>query len=109
MRPDLRDRVSANDRERPLFTGVNGPLMARRSWARPARCGAWFSLPAADTDRGVAVLPVLGPSSCLMTIGRDNIVMVFKSVRDSLSALLLTWTFSMPACYVAQDHPVHIP
>ena len=31
-RPDLRDGVSASDRERPLVTGVNGPLMARRSW-----------------------------------------------------------------------------
>ena len=29
--PDLRGRVSASDRERPLVTGVNGPLMARRS------------------------------------------------------------------------------
>ena len=29
--PDLRGRVSASDRERPLFSGVNGPLMARRS------------------------------------------------------------------------------
>jgi hypothetical protein len=28
--PDLRGRLSASDRERPLFTGVNGPLMARR-------------------------------------------------------------------------------
>ena len=29
MRPDLRVGVSASDRERPLVTGVNGPLMAR--------------------------------------------------------------------------------
>jgi hypothetical protein len=29
--PDLRGGVSASDRERPLFTGVNGPLMARGS------------------------------------------------------------------------------
>jgi hypothetical protein len=29
MRPDLRDGVSTSDRERPLVTGVNGPLMAR--------------------------------------------------------------------------------
>jgi hypothetical protein len=28
--PDLRGGVSASDRERPLVTGVNGPLMARR-------------------------------------------------------------------------------
>ena len=29
--PDLRGGVSASDRERPLITGVNGPLMARLS------------------------------------------------------------------------------
>jgi hypothetical protein len=28
--------VSASDRERPLVTGVNGPLMARRTAVRPA-------------------------------------------------------------------------
>jgi hypothetical protein len=27
--------VSASDRERPLVTGVNGPLMARRIAVRP--------------------------------------------------------------------------
>jgi len=30
-RPDLRDGASASNRERQLFTGVNGPLMARRA------------------------------------------------------------------------------
>ena len=30
VRPDLRDGLSASGRERPLVTGVNGPLMARR-------------------------------------------------------------------------------
>ena len=30
-RRDLRGQVSVSDRERPLVTGVNGPLMARRS------------------------------------------------------------------------------
>jgi hypothetical protein len=34
--PDLRFGVSASDRERPLVTGVNGPLMARQIAARPA-------------------------------------------------------------------------
>jgi hypothetical protein len=34
--PDLRVAVSASDRERPLFTGFNGPLMARRTTVRPA-------------------------------------------------------------------------
>src|ERR1700722_5062187 len=29
--PDLRDGLSTSDRERPLITGVNGPLMARPS------------------------------------------------------------------------------
>jgi hypothetical protein len=29
VRPDLRSGLSASDRERPLVTGVNGPLMAR--------------------------------------------------------------------------------
>jgi len=33
--PDLRGGVSASDREKPLVTGVNGPLMARRSWRSP--------------------------------------------------------------------------
>jgi hypothetical protein len=31
--PDLRVGLSASDRERPLFTGVNGPLIARPSWS----------------------------------------------------------------------------
>src|SRR5690242_9791829 len=35
-RPDLRGGVSATDRERPVFTGVNGPLMARADRS-PAR------------------------------------------------------------------------
>ena len=30
-RPDLRTGLSASDRERPLVTGINGPLMARLS------------------------------------------------------------------------------
>jgi hypothetical protein len=34
--PDLRFAVSASDRERPLVTGVNGPLMAGRTVVRPA-------------------------------------------------------------------------
>jgi len=32
--PDLRRGVSASDREKPLVTGVNGPLMARRTTIR---------------------------------------------------------------------------
>jgi hypothetical protein len=45
-RPDLRCAVPATDRERPLATGVNGTLMARRT-AVGLRC------------RRVLVLPVL--------------------------------------------------
>ena len=43
--PDLRDRVSASDRERPPVTGVNGPLMARRVVVRPALMAASWSSP----------------------------------------------------------------
>jgi hypothetical protein len=50
-----------------------------------------------------------GPSSRLVTVGRVNALMVFKSVRDSLSAAAPIWTFSTSARYVIQDHPVHIP
>jgi hypothetical protein len=32
-RPDLQSGLSASDREGPLVTGVNGPLMARRPWS----------------------------------------------------------------------------
>ena len=41
--PDLRGWVSASDRERPLVTGVNGTLMARRIVVRPAQwpLGSW--------------------------------------------------------------------
>jgi hypothetical protein len=43
--PDLRGRVSASDRERPLVTGVNGPLMARRVAVWPALMAAPLSSP----------------------------------------------------------------
>jgi len=43
--PDLRRGVSASDRERPLVTGVNGPLMARRTAVRPALKAASWSSP----------------------------------------------------------------
>jgi hypothetical protein len=35
-------------------------------------------------------------------------LMVFKSVRDLLSAAAPGWTFSMPVVRVIQDHPAHI-
>src|SRR5580658_11251501 len=38
LRPDLRGRLSAGNRDGPFFTGVNGTLMARRSW--PQRPGS---------------------------------------------------------------------
>jgi hypothetical protein len=41
--------------------------------------------------------------------GRPDFAAVFKSVRNSLSAAVPTWTFSMSAFCVIQDHPVHIP
>jgi hypothetical protein len=43
--PDLRGGVSAIDRERPLVTGVNGPLMARRTAVRRALMAASWSSP----------------------------------------------------------------
>ena len=38
--PDLRCGMSASDRQRPLVTVVNGPLMPRRSAARPVSTAA---------------------------------------------------------------------
>jgi len=35
--------------------------------------------------------------------------MVFKSVRGLVPDRAPTWTFSLSACYVIQDHPAHIP
>ena len=43
--PDLGRGVSASDRERPLVTGVNGTLMARRSVVRPELMAASWSSP----------------------------------------------------------------
>ena len=46
--PELRDWLSASDREIPVFTGVNGTLMARRSWPAPG----WMTLrPSAARSR----------------------------------------------------------
>ena len=41
--------------------------------------------------------------------GRPDFPAVSKSVRDSLSATVPTWTFNMSAFRVVQDHPAHIP
>ena len=35
--------------------------------------------------------------------------MVFKSMRDSVSATVSTWASSISAVYVIQDHPAYIP
>jgi hypothetical protein len=35
IRPDLQSGLSVSDRERAIFTGSNGTLMARRSWPGP--------------------------------------------------------------------------
>ena len=50
--PDLRGEVSASDRERPLVTGVNGTLMARRTAIRPVLiAGPWSSPVLLDSCR----------------------------------------------------------
>ena len=53
--PDLRGGLSASDRERPLFTGVNGTLMARSSVVWPALTDAPWSSPSSS------IAAVLGP------------------------------------------------
>ena len=45
VRSDLRAAVSASDRERPLVTGVNGTLMARRTMVPPALMAVSWSFP----------------------------------------------------------------
>jgi len=49
------------------------------------------------------------PSSRLMTIGPVNVLMVFKSVRNSLPGSVTTWAVGGRAHHVTQDHPVYIP
>jgi hypothetical protein len=45
VRPDLRGGMSASDRERPLVTGVNGTLMARRAAVWPELMATSWSSP----------------------------------------------------------------
>ena len=45
VRPDLHCGVSASGRERPLVTGANGTLMARRTAVSPALMAAPWSSP----------------------------------------------------------------
>jgi len=47
MLPDLRRGLSVSDRERPLVTGVNGPLMAQ---PRSASLGVLARMPVAQLD-----------------------------------------------------------
>jgi hypothetical protein len=51
MRPDLQVSLSASDHERPLVTGANGPLMARRPALMPCSSPILLdSLPLNRTD-----------------------------------------------------------
>jgi hypothetical protein len=45
----------------------------------------------------------------IRTHGDVAATMVFKSIRDSLSAAAPTWAFSVSACCAIQDHPAYIP
>jgi hypothetical protein len=45
--------VSASDRERPLVTGVNGPLMARRTAVRRAL----MAVPCSSPSSSIAAVP----------------------------------------------------
>lgn len=62
-----------------------------------------------DRDAGYLDLQHFGTVEPLVTIGRVNALMVFKSVRDLLSAAAPSWTFSMSVVCVIQDRPAHIP
>ena len=48
MWPDVRRGLSVSDRERPLVTGVNGPLMARQPWS--ASLGVLARMPITQLD-----------------------------------------------------------
>jgi hypothetical protein len=54
--PGLRDKLSVSDREGPLFTGVNGPLKARRSSADVLWCRVLVSAPSPVWIRKVRAL-----------------------------------------------------
>jgi hypothetical protein len=81
--PDLRSGLSASDRERPLITGVNGPLMARvtitsgatfrfsgyiPSWLRSYECCALS--PVAAVRRWLLLLlsPCCQPRVCVAAL-----------------------------------------
>jgi hypothetical protein len=51
---DLRGELSVSDRKRPLLTGANGPLMARRPEGSRCRSSAQSPLVTACTVQGMA-------------------------------------------------------
>jgi len=67
---DLRRGVSASDRERPLGTGLNGLLMARRAWWRGEGSDAGFPAQPQDGDSQVRRLAVMRAEPA-WKIGRD--------------------------------------
>ena len=48
MCPELRSWLSVSAREIPVLTGVNGTLMARRSWPEPGTSSPWCSSSSSD-------------------------------------------------------------
>src|SRR5579862_7878576 len=74
MRPDLRREVSANDREEPLVTGVNGTLMARRT----------------VTGLHRSPCPAPPPSSSIAATPRA-VAAVSRLAKRPHSGLALTW------------------
>ena len=56
---DLRRGVSASDGEKPLVTGLNGLLMARRAWWRGEGSDAGFPAQPQDGDSQVRRLAVM--------------------------------------------------
>ena len=73
--PDLRDGVSASDGERPVFTGVNGTLMARRTAVWPVLMAAPWSSPVLLDSCDISLGPWLacqGTRSDRVRLGLDT-------------------------------------
>ena len=69
--PDLRGGVSASDRERPLVTGVNGPLMARRSQEADPRTrgpGSVLPLPCRGLSARPVICSITGPAPIYVSV-----------------------------------------
>jgi len=79
-----------------LWTCVRG----RSAWSVTWGCGLVRS--SADALEPRRMRPELRPA-------RPPSLKVFKSVCDRLAASASSWASSVPACYVAQDHPAYIP